>query len=404
MLYIVIGKIFQYRNNPFLFEGRKSEIMDKQHNIRNSGIESIKILAIILIIIGHTVQTLTSPNIYVPYQDYVLDVSIATTDIQHFILSLSRYFGAFGNAVFFVCSAWFLLDSQKVDGRKIFVTLFNVWGISVIIFIIVSVLYNGNIDIKMTIQEFFPTTFSNNWYITSYLLFYSIHPILNNVIYGVSKKSLLRVSLTMSMLFIWSHLAGECFFDPSVLILWGTIYFSMGYMKLYLKGMASDKKSNLSVLLIGLFGNFGSILLINDLGLKIGFFEDRLLCYAKNCNPFSIMTAIALLNLTKESKWKNKWINHISHLSLFIYIIHENILLRTYFRPFLINYIYENFGYRYILCSVFLLSMIIFFSSVVAGFFYEKTIQKIVLSVSEKLYLYWRRIYIKLEESILRGG
>ena len=57
MLYIVIGKIFQYRNNPFLFEGRKSEIMDKQHNIRNSGIESIKILAIILIIIGHTVQT-----------------------------------------------------------------------------------------------------------------------------------------------------------------------------------------------------------------------------------------------------------------------------------------------------------------------------------------------------------
>ena len=40
--------------------------------IRRSGIELLKIVAILLIVISHATQTLSDQNIFISYQDYVL--------------------------------------------------------------------------------------------------------------------------------------------------------------------------------------------------------------------------------------------------------------------------------------------------------------------------------------------
>ena len=45
---------------------------------RDSGIEFLKISAVILIIISHVVQTVGTPNSYVPFQDYVVSLDTAT--------------------------------------------------------------------------------------------------------------------------------------------------------------------------------------------------------------------------------------------------------------------------------------------------------------------------------------
>ena len=76
-------------------------------------------MGIILIVISHVIQTLSDTNEYIPYQDYVVNLRIATTNIQCLVLSILRYSGALGNTIFFVCSAWYLLDSTKVNKRKI---------------------------------------------------------------------------------------------------------------------------------------------------------------------------------------------------------------------------------------------------------------------------------------------
>ena len=77
-------------------------------NARDSGIELLKILAIFLIVISHVAQTLTSENPYITYNGYIVDISHATTNIQHLILVCFRTFGPLGNSIFFVCSTWFL--------------------------------------------------------------------------------------------------------------------------------------------------------------------------------------------------------------------------------------------------------------------------------------------------------
>ncbi len=161
---------------------------------RNSGIESLKIIAIFLIVISHVVQTLRSEKIYISYSDYVVDVSIATTNVQTFILALFSYFGEWGNTIFFVCSAWFLLRSSKYNKRKWFFMLFEIWVVSIIILVVTFFIRHGDVSSKLIIRSILPTTFSNNWYLTCYLLFYPIHPYLNSIIQRSDKRHLFRIS------------------------------------------------------------------------------------------------------------------------------------------------------------------------------------------------------------------
>ena len=93
----------------------ESHLLGKQ---RNSSIEFLKIVGIILIVTSHVVQTLHQSNAYVTISDYILDILSPTTDIQRLFLALLRYSGALGNSIFFVSSAWFLLDNDKVNTKK----------------------------------------------------------------------------------------------------------------------------------------------------------------------------------------------------------------------------------------------------------------------------------------------
>ena len=62
----------------------------------------------------------------------VFDMSLATSDINTFILIFFRYSGQLGNVIFVVCSSWFLLEKKKTNYRKIFEMIADVWLISVI--------------------------------------------------------------------------------------------------------------------------------------------------------------------------------------------------------------------------------------------------------------------------------
>ena len=169
---------------------------------RNSSIELLKIVGIILIVISHVVQTLHSNNDYVIENDYILDISTATTNIQQLILTILRYSGSLGNSIFFICSAWFLLDNDKVDKKKILHMLMNVWVISITILIAVYIIRGGNLQIKLIIKQILPTTFENNWYITCYLLFYPLHPFLNRLIKSMEQKILLKSTLVLLFLYV----------------------------------------------------------------------------------------------------------------------------------------------------------------------------------------------------------
>ena len=75
-------------------------------------------IAIFLVLMSHVTQTVTEPNPYLGYQDYLVDLNRATSSIQQFVLIVLRHAGMQGNAIFFFCSAWYLVDRSKVSAKK----------------------------------------------------------------------------------------------------------------------------------------------------------------------------------------------------------------------------------------------------------------------------------------------
>lgn len=374
----------------------------KSTNSRNSSIELLKVFGIILIVISHVIQSLYSQNSNITANEYILNISMASTNIQHLVLALLRYCGSLGNTVFFCCSAWFLLNDDNVNKKKILQMILDVWIISTVILTTVFIIRGGNISLKMVIKQILPITFENNWYITCYLLFYPLHPFLNRIIKNMKKHSLLKTTLVLLFLYVGMNFVRPGSYFSTHLTLWVTLYFTIAYIKFYLVGFSNNIKINILTLVIGFIGNTGIVLLTNFLGLRFELFSNWLLRWNTNCNPFIILMAFSMVNIANNIHFKNRFVNYISSLSLLIYIIHENELLRTFYRPLIWNYIFQRFGYDYILLWTFVLVVIVLSFGIIASIVYKSTIQKVVTIVCNAIYPILRKIYHKAEKAILR--
>lgn len=366
---------------------------------RNSSIELLRIIAIFLIVISHVSQTLIDNNIYVPWSDYHIPTT-ATVNISNFLILIFRYFGPLGNAIFFICSAWFLIDNDRADGKKILKMLLEIWTVSVVICCSVLIIRNGNVSFKLLIKQFFPTTFSNNWYMTCYLLFWPIHGVLNRMLSRLTQRELLFPATVSGLIYVGINFIKSGLFFTSPLILWVVIYIILTYIKRYTSWI-SNRKVNLFLLIISLAINTALIIGTNFLGLHINFFSDKVLHWWNNANPFLLIATFSLFNLVRNLHFTNKAINYISSLSMLIYIIHENELLRTYYRPALWHYIYNQFGYDHLIFWVFVMSIGMFCFSVVMSMLYHHTLEKVVNKEVECLLPKIKLVYGKYEKLVI---
>lgn len=371
---------------------------------RDSGIELLKIFAIFVIVINHTVQSLTNEAYNIPNNGFVIDISRATTNIQCILLQIFRHFGVLGNSVFFICSAWFLLKSKNWNKKKWLFMVIEIWVVSIVIFIITYIILHGNISIGIIISSLFPTTFGNNWYMTYYLLFYPIHPILNSIVNMMNQRQLFRSTLVMVFLYVFMNFINCSWFFSSAIILWITIYFAIAYMQKYLMSFVDNIRENIILFIIGVIGFIGIILITDICGLYSQVLSDKVMRWVNNCNPFLLAMSIAMFNIARNIHFKNRFINYISKLSLLIYIIHENIILRTYFRPAMWNYVYKRFGYSDVIQWVFIISFIIFIFGILCSILYVLTLQRFVNKVSGKLYEVVRIKYLLFEKFCLMIG
>lgn len=357
------------------------ESLSNTRTERNSGIELLKIIAIFLIVISHVVQTLGSEHDIVSTEGTFLNLSVATSNIKYLVLMLCRYFGPIGNDVFIICSAWFLCDSKKAELSKVFRLIFDVWVVNVGI---MAVFLLSGIGISKTdiLHSFFPTTFENNWYITCYLLLFMIHPLLNIVIDKLSQKQMFAFVFVTFLLYSVICTIKSEFFYFSGLIFFIVVYFMIAYIKKYMYNFTESKKQNLLCMVIGALGLIVFFIVTNSIVLKTGILDGKILYWKKNQNPFCILLCIALFNLFKNINFKNKFINSVSSITLLIYIIHENILIRGYLRPRIFVLLHDKLGYDYILLLVLLFSVCLFIVSVLIGFLYKYTVQKITKRVS----------------------
>ena len=188
----------------------------------------------------------------------------------------------------------------------------------------------------------------------------------------------------------------------SELIRWSIIYLIVGYMKKYMEGYCNNVKINIAGVAIGIIVLYGLVFITNVLGFHINWFHDKMLYWWGSQNPFLFLFCISLLNIVRKVEWKNRLINYISKLSLLIYIIHENAILRAVYRKKMWNYIYINWGYAHVIEWDLICSILIFCGAIIFSILYKNTLQKLVYKFSAPLYDLIKRIYISLENKMIK--
>lgn len=316
-----------------------------------------------------------------------VDYYAPTFDIKPLILHFFHFGGTIGNLVFIISSSYFLFGKNTKRERAINL-LFDSQFISIIILVIFCILsklisFRINYSFEFFSSNIFPDLYENVWFVPAYVILYFIHPAIDLVINALSQRKHLGISFS---LFVFYSLCGLFKVGPflSGVIEFIIIYFIVAYIKMYLKDFISNTKKNITIILICTCSLVVGVLLQNFLGLHLTFFEN----YPRFNNLISFIflpMMLSLFNLCLNFDFKNKIINYLSSCSLFVYCIHENLLVREEIRPKFYEFMIEKSGgINHCLLNVLLLFLIIVVVSFTAAIIYKHTIHKITAKLSVK--------------------
>ncbi len=339
---------------------------------RNSGVELLKIIAILMITFAHFLPYYGNSS----WPSYI-SMNKTTESFQRLILVFFLYWGQLGNGIFIICSSYFLLESKKVKVNKVLYILADCAFFS-IAWLITFLLCGYEFPTSTIIAQIFPVTYAQCWFITCYIVFYLIHPLLSAAANSLTQKGHVAivilsffmygvVHLILGNRYYYSHLLGFC-----------VLFMATAYMKKYLIAFSNSKKANIIGVIIGFAGLFLMIVVTNWLGLKFGISKDRLERWNFFINPLVVLFGLCSLNLFKNLNFESKFVNTVSSASLLVYVFSENFLFRRNFKPLMYKYIYENFGYDYIALWVVLIAFTAFIVSVLVSLAYKFTVGKLL--------------------------
>lgn len=363
----------------------------KLGTVRESGIELLKILGIILIVLSHVIGTLT---------DYV-EIGVASKDPTILILGILRLSGNLGNLIFFFCSAYFLVNSTKAPTQKVLRMLVDIFVISVIWWLVLANAVGGGYYFSLEIfrRVLFPTFNGNNWYLTTYIVFCFIYPVLNIFFKTIDQKKHLLMSVGLLILYVIIGMRFD-FYKTSDFFIWISFYSMIAYLKKYSKNVLDSKKINLIIWIIGVLGTVVLNLFTHYLGLKFGYKKNRMMRWNSMTNIFLVMIAFSSLNLFRQLKFKSYFINYVSGLSLLIYIIHENILFRWRVRPVIWEWILKNLDKKLLFVWIGVYLVVLFFLSTVLASFYKETLQKLIHKMSDDVHQYMSGVLNRMASKI----
>ncbi len=368
---------------------------------RNSSVELLKLIAIVFIVLHHAMPTASAYSM--EFTAHYIDPNQCVTDIQRLIMLLLRYPGQVGNLIFLTASAWFLLDNDRVDPKKAIRLVADTFTVSVL-FLGAFLLAGYRFSLGETAMQFIPVWAHANWYVTCYLLLYLIHPMLNAAVRAISRRSLLVTVLTAAVIYSGLQVLRPASYYYSNLVGFACVYLMTAYMKLYMPRARASLKFNVTALLIGIGGLAAMVLGTNFLGLKIGWFSDKLTRWNVFMNPFMIVIALASLNLAMRRSFVNKKINYLAGLSLLIYIIHANRLVHDHLKGDIFKYIYLHFGYGHILGWYLLFALALLAGGLVLAVVYKYTVRKLVYKLIDLVYPRLRALCAKAVDKLERVG
>ncbi|MBN1294589.1 MAG: acyltransferase [Candidatus Latescibacteria bacterium] len=231
-----------------------------------------------------------------------------------------------------IISGYYLINSQfKLD--KFILLWLQVWLYSTGIYGALIIAGLARLNIFDAAQSLFPVLTSHYWFITSYMGLYLLSPFLNIAIKSITKKQMeILLFIIIGMFSVWKSL-NPIFetFDPTKgygVIWFVCLYIIAAYLRLYWHSNVNKYWYLLVYVLISVLVFLSKITIryyLPDVSFENLYYE---------YNSISILTSsIGLFLFFRELKIKNgnfcRLIVAISPLMLGVYLIHEQVVLRS---------------------------------------------------------------------------
>lgn len=278
---------------------------DRYTDRRNSNIELLRILAMVMIVMHH-------------YSVHGFDRALCGYSPERFLLDGFWSGGKLGVNLFVLISGYYMINS-KFTGKKFLKLAGQVWFYSVGIMLLFLFILTPEMQIsKMdSFYCFFPLLYSQYWFATTFIWLMFLSPFLNKFLHIIDKKSLeyligglmIFYSVFPTVLSVGSQLGNLGQFI--------VIYMVSAYIRMYVEIKNRNKKAHIicAVILFGL--------------LQVGNMFD--LKYSAANSFLVVVLAVELFLIFLSFKpMSNKWINIIGGATFGVYLIHDNRFMRSY--------------------------------------------------------------------------
>jgi surface polysaccharide O-acyltransferase-like enzyme len=295
--------------------------------VRDSNIELLRLVAMFGIVLDHFSQLMNS-----------------SLGINIFVLNVFANCGRVFTGIFFVITGYFLAKSKNyfISRQKILKLTCPVWFYSLAILFFVAIFDRQMIHKDNFIYSVFPLVFFSYWFVSLYLIYYLISPLLKKLFDILSNNQILYVFLVINCLFFIQEIMRLITnIEPRAIQLDGVYAQHFYFISYVLTGVLIYRFENFfnkhikSIVII--FVVFLCLFIFLPIVFSIfshNFIENRLYFFNKPFNMlydsssiFVIVLSICVFILFKQIRIQNKLINGLSTHVFEVYIISFNIFL-----------------------------------------------------------------------------
>lgn len=353
-------------------------------NKRLSSVELLRVFAMFLIVLGHTSWETN--------WHFSSTFSLSNVFIQSLWIG-----GKFGVNIFFLITGYFLSTRSKFKVKPLISLWIEVLIVSWLIVIFSLIFSVPGQNTKNILSSLFPISLNSYWFITVYFFLYLLSPVLNKLISIISKREFNYILLLgFIYLFILSSLMGNSTAGSGNTWITGIYIYILGaWIRKYKINSYFYKKRLVIVgILVVLLLMIISVALI-DLLQSHNLISSNPLSFGKfidGNSPFQLVLSFLVFVLFLNIKIKhNIIINKLAGVTLFVYMLHTNYLLKDFIFDYLFH-LQSMQDSSFILIYMILTAFIIFSVSTILGLIFDA----LFLPTKNKLINYFSGLTEKL--------
>lgn len=287
-------------------------------NRRNSGIEILRIVSMLVIIAHHYV---VNSGVY----EYIIGQSVLS--YRDYVILIFGWGGKTAINCFLLITGYYMCEAQ-ISLKKWLKLLGEVEFYSIVVYIVFVIFGYEEISLGRVFEVVFPFRNVTNGFTSCYLLFYAFIPFLNKLLAHIDQREhILLMSLCLLIHTILPALTVITAITFNYIVWFGIVYIVAAYIRKYPVKWYSDTV-RMGVLLLGsLLLSWGSVVGLSMIGRMMGR-TNGYYCYfwvSDSNQILAVVTAVcAFLFFRSIPVFYNDMINKIAASTFGVLMIHAN--------------------------------------------------------------------------------